>query len=111
MFEGNVAEVGTPQSSLEKVMKRFPIRRVIAVAVRYLFSLDNLNALQAMRVSNGKPLDFILASVSDFKILNAILTKISLGKRRSTPNPHVEDRTFYVTYRSKTLLLTNNMSA
>jgi transposase len=61
VFEGNTAEVGTLQGSLEKVMKRFPIQRVIAVADRGLLSLDNLEALQAMRLPNGKPLEFILA--------------------------------------------------
>ncbi|NCV60397.1 MAG: IS1634 family transposase [Betaproteobacteria bacterium] len=61
VFEGNTAEVGTLQASLEKVMKRFAVERVIAVADRGLLSIDNLEALQAMRLPNGKPLEFILA--------------------------------------------------
>ncbi|NCZ75703.1 MAG: IS1634 family transposase [Betaproteobacteria bacterium] len=61
VFEGNTAEVGTLQASLEKVMKRFGVERVIAVADRGLLSIDNLEALQAMRLPNGKPLEFILA--------------------------------------------------
>jgi transposase len=61
VFEGNTAKVGTLQASLEKVMKRFGVERVIAVADRGLLSIDNLEALQAMRLPNGKPLEFILA--------------------------------------------------
>ena len=61
VFEGNTAEVGTLQASLEKVMERFSVERVIALADRGLLSIDNLEALQAMRLPNGKPLEFILA--------------------------------------------------
>ncbi|MHA3902179.1 IS1634 family transposase [Castellaniella sp. WN] len=61
IFEGNTAEVGTLKASLQKVMDRFPVRRVIAVADRGLLSIDNLADLQAMRLPNGQPLEFILA--------------------------------------------------
>src|SRR5690606_19823490 len=40
VFPGNTAEVGTLKQSLLKVLERFPIRRVIAVADRGLLSLD-----------------------------------------------------------------------
>lgn len=46
VFPGNTAEVGTLKSSLLKVLERFPIKRVIAVADRGLLSLDNLETLQ-----------------------------------------------------------------
>jgi len=61
VFEGNTAEVGTLKASLHKVMTRFPVQRVIAVADRGLLSLDNLEELRAMRLPNGQPLEFILA--------------------------------------------------
>lgn len=61
VFEGNVAELSTLQTTLEAVMARFPIRRVIAVADRGLLSLDNLDALKTMRTPAGEPLEFILA--------------------------------------------------
>jgi Transposase DDE domain len=61
VFEGNTAEVSTLQGSIRKVMDRFPVQRVIAVADRGLLSLENLQQLQAMRLSNGNPLEFILA--------------------------------------------------
>ena len=61
VFEGNTAEVGTLKASLQKVMARFAIERVVAVADRGLLSLHNLEELQAMRLPNGRPLEFILA--------------------------------------------------
>ena len=61
VFEGNTAEVGTLSGSLEKIMQRFPVQRVIAVADRGLLSMDNLEELQAMQLPNGRPLEFILA--------------------------------------------------
>lgn len=61
VFQGNTAEVGTLKHSLQKVMARYPIQRVIAVADRGLLSLDNLEQLQSMRTPNGQPLEFILA--------------------------------------------------
>lgn len=61
VFEGNTAEVSTLKASLQKVMDRFPVRRVIAVADRGLLSIDNLTELQAMRLPSGEPLEFILA--------------------------------------------------
>lgn len=61
VFEGNTAEVGTLKASLQKVMARFPIQRVIAVADRGLLSLGNLEELQAMTTPGGQPLEFILA--------------------------------------------------
>ncbi|MFT0531206.1 IS1634 family transposase [Castellaniella hirudinis] len=61
VFEGNTAEVGTLKASLQKVLDRFPVQRVIAVADRGLLSIDNLAELQAMRLPNGQVLEFILA--------------------------------------------------
>lgn len=61
VFEGNTAEVGTLKASLEKVLARFPVKRVIAVADRGLLSLDNLEELQAMTLPDGRALEFILA--------------------------------------------------
>lgn len=61
VFEGNTAEVRTLKSTLETVMQRFPVKRVIAVADRGLLSIDNLNDLQAMTLPGGQPLEFILA--------------------------------------------------
>ncbi|NLC24072.1 MAG: IS1634 family transposase [Oxalobacter sp.] len=61
VFEGNTAEVRTLKASLEKVMSRYPVKRVIAVADRGLLSIDNLEELKSMVLPNGQPLEFILA--------------------------------------------------
>lgn len=61
VFAGNTAEVGTLKASLLKVLERFPIRRVIAVADRGLLSLDNLEELRKIVLPSGAPLEFILA--------------------------------------------------
>jgi transposase len=61
VFDGNTAEVTTLKPTIEKIIQRFPIQRVIAVADRGLLSIDNLTELQALRLPNGRPLEFILA--------------------------------------------------
>ena len=44
------------------MLERFPsIRRVVLVADRGLLSLDNLDALSAIRLESGEPLEFVLA--------------------------------------------------
>lgn len=55
VFDGNTAETKTLLPILKKVMQRFPaLRRLILVADRGLLSLDNLEALQAIRLGPGK---------------------------------------------------------
>ena len=58
---GNVAETKTLQGMLAKVLKRFPIERVILVADRGLLSLDNVAELQRLAESSKRTLQFILA--------------------------------------------------
>lgn len=62
VFDGNAAETKTLLPTLRTVLGRFPsVRRLILVADRGLLSLDNLAALNDVRLSNGQPLEFILA--------------------------------------------------
>lgn len=61
VFDGNTAEVTTLKATIEKVIARFPIRRVIAVADRGLLSIDSLTDLQSITLPSGRPLEFILA--------------------------------------------------
>ena len=61
VFDGNTAEVTTIKPILEKIVKRFPVKRVIAVADRGLLSTDNLADLQAIALPGGGTLEFILA--------------------------------------------------
>jgi hypothetical protein len=61
VFDGNTAEVQTLKPTLQNIVKRFPIKRVIAVADRGLLSTDNLAELQAIELPGGGRLEFILA--------------------------------------------------
>ena len=62
VFAGNASETKTLLPTLSTVLERFPkVRRLILVADRGLLSLDNLDALQAIRLSNGQALEFIIA--------------------------------------------------
>ena len=61
VFDGNTAEVTTLISTIEKIVARFPVKRVIAVADRGLLSTDNLAELQAITLPGGGQLEFILA--------------------------------------------------
>ena len=62
VFDGNTAEAPTLQPTLKKVLARFPhIRRLVVVADRGLLSLDNIEALTALKVADDRPLEFILA--------------------------------------------------
>ena len=61
VFDGNTAEVTTLKPTIEKVIARFPVKRVIAVADRGLLSTDNLAQLQGIELPGGGKLEFILA--------------------------------------------------
>lgn len=60
IFAGNAAETHTLVPTIEKVLGRFAIRRVVLVADRGLLSLDNLEAVKQIEV-HGRPLEFLLA--------------------------------------------------
>ena len=60
VFEGNAAETPTLVPTLERVLKRYPIQRVVLVADRGLLSLDNLQQMGAISIGE-RPLEFILA--------------------------------------------------
>ena len=61
VFEGNTAEVTTIKGVIEKIVTRYPIKRVIAVADRGLLSTENLADLQEIVLPGGNKLEFILA--------------------------------------------------
>lgn len=62
VFSGNTAESPTLLPTLKTVLERFSsIRRVVLVADRGLLSLDNLDALSAIRLASDEPLEFVLA--------------------------------------------------
>jgi transposase len=62
VFDSNTAEVTTIKPIIEKIVQRFPVKRVIAVADHGLLSTDNLTELQAIDLPAGGTLEFILAA-------------------------------------------------
>lgn len=61
VFDGNTGEVSTLMPVIEKIVQRFPVKRIIVVADRGLLSIDNIEQLQAISLPGGAPLEFILA--------------------------------------------------
>jgi transposase len=61
VFKGNTAEVTTIKAVIQKIVARFPIKRIIAVADRGLLSTENLADLQEIVLPGGNKLEFILA--------------------------------------------------
>ena len=61
VFDGNTAEVTTLKPTIETLVSRFAVKRMIVVADRGLLSQDNLAELQAITLPCGTPLEFILA--------------------------------------------------
>ena len=61
VFPGNTAEAPTLLPFLQRLLARYPIRRVIVVADRGLLSLDNVAALEALTTPPGTTLEYILA--------------------------------------------------
>jgi len=60
VFEGNAAETRTLVPTIQRVLKRYPIERVVLVADRGLLSLDNLQQIREIRIGE-RALEFILA--------------------------------------------------
>jgi transposase len=61
VFDGNTAEVTTLKAVIKRIVKQFPVKRIIAVADRGLLSTDNLADLQTIILPGGGVLEFILA--------------------------------------------------
>ena len=61
VFDGNQSETKTLMPTLTKIIARYPhIKRLIVVADRGLLSLDNIEELEKLRVSETQALEFIL---------------------------------------------------
>lgn len=54
VFDGNTFEVQTLKPTLEKIVRRFPVKRVIAVAERGLLSVENLEELKDRDLARGR---------------------------------------------------------
>lgn len=58
---GNIGETRTLIPMIERTCQRYALKRVVLVADRGLLSLDNLEAIEALRAADGQPLEYILA--------------------------------------------------
>ena len=58
---GNLSETGTLQAMVQTVLNRFPVPRVILVAVRGLLSLENITELVGITDQGGRNLEFFFA--------------------------------------------------
>jgi transposase len=94
VFDGNAAETKTLLPTLTKVLERFPgVRRLVLVADRGLLSLDNLEALKAVELASGQPLEFIVAvpgrRYNEFiEVLDAFHQKQCVGATREVIGEH-----------------------
>lgn len=61
VFEGNVAETRTLVPILQRLQKRFALKRIVIVADRGLLSLDNVESLEELGRAQGVSVDYILA--------------------------------------------------
>ena len=61
VYEGNVSEGKTLLPMIQRCLAHYPIRRVILVADRGLLNLDNVAALEALRLPHDGTLEYILA--------------------------------------------------
>ncbi|HNU12760.1 MAG TPA: IS1634 family transposase [Rubrivivax sp.] len=58
---GNVGEVSTLLPAIKKAIAAYGIERVVLVADRGLLSLDNVEAVEALKTPSGQPVEYILA--------------------------------------------------
>lgn len=58
---GNVGEVSTLLPAIKKAIAAYGIERVVLVADRGLLSLDNVEAVEALKTPSGHPVEYILA--------------------------------------------------
>lgn len=81
---GNIGETKTLIPMIESTCKRYALKRVVLVADRGLLSLDNLEAIEALRAADGQPLEYILAVPGRrYSEFSSLLTKKVLDKAAS----------------------------
>ncbi len=61
VFEGNVAETKTLAPMIERLLRRFALKRVVVIADRGMLSLDNVAVVEALGREQGLAVDYILA--------------------------------------------------
>ncbi len=83
VWVGNTAEVSTFKPTVQKIVDRFPVKRLIVVADRGLLSMETLSELKHIKVGD-RPIEFIMAvpgrRYSDFfDILTEVHTQADLA--------------------------------
>ncbi len=87
VFEGNVSEASTLQPMLTRVCERYPVQRVVVVADRGLLNLENLKALEGVRLPSGQPLEYILAvPASRYGDMEDVITPLHDQHGEGTPD-------------------------
>ena len=65
VFDGNTAEVTTLKPIIEKIIKQFPVKRVIAVADRGLLSTDNTDLSPERALSKLRRIQYQQVKIND----------------------------------------------
>lgn len=107
VFPGNTAEVPTLLPLLERLLVRYPIRRVILVADRGLLSLDNIAALEALAVPKGTALEYILA-VPARRYAELAETVAALDFTPTPADPDEGDRVRETTWQERRLIVAHD---
>jgi transposase len=111
VFEGNVGEKTTVRDIVEGLCRRFAIRRLIFIADRYILSIDNLAELEALEVSGGQAVEYIVAvAARRYRRLTESLMKlhpqlVQAGRRGKTEvigeSTTADGRRLVVSYNAK----------
>ena len=104
VFPGNAAEVPTLLPFLARLLKRYPLRRVVLVADRGLLSLDNLADLEASKSPPGMTLEYILA-VPARRYTELAETVAGLDFDRTEEDPADGDRGRETTWQERRLIV------
>ena len=107
VFPGNSAEVPTLLPFLERLLTRYPLRRVIVVADRGLLSLDNVAALEALTAPPGTTLEYILA-VPARRYVELADTVAGLDFTPTSADPDGEDRVRETTWQDRRLIVAHD---
>jgi transposase len=61
VFPGNIGEVSTLLPMIQRCLTRYAVKRVVLVADRGMLSLDQIQALEALKLPSGVDLSWIIA--------------------------------------------------
>lgn len=107
VFEGNVSEAATLLPMLARVCERYPVGRVVVVADRGLLNLQNLDALEQLRLPSGQSVEYILAvPASRYGDFEAVIRP--LHGRHEDEDEEVRDWTDETCWQGRRLVVDHN---